>query len=266
MMPIINPSTFYGYNDTLSPYIDGIRDLGNEQVGTEDCHKVEVSIMDGQRSWYLWLSQRDHLPRKQKQIVRVSSVHEMEEEWSDVVINADLPDELFQWSPPQGWTEWVRAEPDDLLLGRGTKAPEFDLASASGERIKLADFRGQVVWLYIWRAGCPPCREGLRDVQDFYAKYRDQGLVVLGLNDSDEKSIALEFLQEKGATFPNILDSSEAAQTLTTKDYRTTGVPVNYVIDAQGNVVDAWYGHTDGHARENAALQQAGLDVGESVP
>jgi peroxiredoxin/outer membrane lipoprotein-sorting protein len=266
VMPILNPSVFFGFQDSLSPFIDGVRSLGAEQIGEVPADKIEVSIMDGQRSWYLWISQHDHLPRKLQQIVRTSGKHVMEEEWSNVIVNGEISNSLFEWTPPEGWTEWRRPEPDEILLRPGTKAPDFDLASADGGRIKLSDYHGQVVWLYFWRVGCPPCRTGMPDVESFHKKYKDRGLVVLGLNEADDREIALDFMREAGATFPTILDSSEAARDVSWDGYRTTGVPVNYIIDREGKVVDAWYGHYEDHTRELAALKRAGLELEETAP
>jgi outer membrane lipoprotein-sorting protein len=152
-MPIIDPSTFHGYTDSLQGYLDGVQGLGTEKVGSEQCDKIELSIMKHQRSWYLWLSQRDHLPRKLREIVRVSHDLEIGEDWSDITVDADIPAAMFVWKPPKGWKQWHEPNPDDCLLKPGTKAPDFNLASIDGKRIKLSDFRGQVIWLYLWRAG-----------------------------------------------------------------------------------------------------------------
>ncbi len=152
-MPIIDPSTFHGYTDSLQEYLDGVKGLGTEKVGTEECDKIEVSIMKHQRIWYLWLSRRDSLPRKLKEIVRGSNDLVISEDWSSITLDADIPTTRFVWKPPPGWKEWQLPRSEERLLKRGTKAPDFDLASADGKRIKLSDYRGRVVWFYLWRAG-----------------------------------------------------------------------------------------------------------------
>ncbi len=100
-------------------------------------------------------------------------------------------------------------------------------------------------------------------LQKLHEKYGGKGLVVLGFNCADEKKIAVEFLRENGATFPTILDSSEAATRVGFGDYRMSGVPLNYILDAQHKVVDTWYGYEAGHQRALAALKKAGLKLDE---
>jgi peroxiredoxin len=103
----------------------------------------------------------------------------------------------------------------------------------------------------------------MRHLQKLHEKYGGQGLVILGFNCSDDKKIAIEFLRENHATFPTILDSSDAAIKAQFHDYKASGVPLNYVIDRQGKIVDVWYGYEEGHARALAALKKAGLKIEE---
>ncbi len=153
LMPIIDPSTFHGYTDSLQPYLDAVRSLPGEKVGEEDCDKIELSIMKHQRSWCLWLSKRDHIPRKLQEIVRVSRDILINEQWTSVTLNADIPSTFFAWKPPEGWTRWKEPPMEAGLLKPGAKAPDFDLVSVDGKRIKLSDYRGRIVWFYVWRAG-----------------------------------------------------------------------------------------------------------------
>jgi len=99
----------------------------------------------------------------------------------------------------------------------------------------------------------------MRHLQKLHEKYRDKGLVILGFNYTDNKKVALEFLRENGATFSVILDSSNAARRVSSRDYKCSAVPLNYIIDRQGKVVDTWYGYEEGHPRALAALEKAGL-------
>ena len=152
-MTIIDPSTFHGYTDSLQPYVDGVKSWYTESIDGQECDVIEVSFMKRQRIWYIWLSKQDHLPRKLKEVVRVSHPLIGYEYWSDVHINIEVPDRLFVWEPPDGWQEWTQPDLDEKLLKAGTEAPDFELLLADESRVKLSDYRGKIVWLYIWRAG-----------------------------------------------------------------------------------------------------------------
>ena len=83
---------------------------------------------------------------------------------------------------------------------------------------------------------------------------------MLGLNQADDKEIAKIYMEENGFTFPNILDASPASWEVINK-YETLGmtaVPLTYLIDREGKVVEAWYGYQEGRAE--MAIEKMGLD------
>ncbi len=152
---ILDPSIFHRYPDPREACIDGIRSRGVNRVRDEECDVIEVSFMQARQTRYLWLSRQDHLPRKLKEIVRHAATRVTVEEWSDVKINAEIPPKVLTWSPPQDWQQWDPPKLGDSLLRPGQKAPDFVLRSARGGKIRLPDYRGQVVWLYLWDTGRP---------------------------------------------------------------------------------------------------------------
>lgn len=98
-------------------------------------------------------------------------------------------------------------------------------------------------------------------LQELYKKYKDQGLIILGFNEIDNRQIGLDFLRDNSATFPNVLDSSDAARRIKRDGYGTSAVPTNYVIDRQGNVVDAYVPSNDQSSYKRAVeiLEKLGL-------
>ena len=109
--------------------------------------------MKGQRERILWLSKKDRLPRKLKSVVHVAYDIFSEEQWSNIRLNTKLDPALFQWTPPEGWEERTMPDPNDALLSKGQKAPEFSLQDAKDGTITLADYHGKPVWLMFWRVG-----------------------------------------------------------------------------------------------------------------
>jgi peroxiredoxin len=98
-------------------------------------------------------------------------------------------------------------------------------------------------------------------LQTLSEKYKDKDMVILGFNCADDKQIALNFMRENSATFLTILDSSDAAMKVGFYGYQMSGVPLNYIIDREGKIVDAWYGYEQGHKRALTALEKSGLKL-----
>jgi len=102
----------------------------------------------------------------------------------------------------------------------------------------------------------------MRSLQQIHTEFRDKDVVVLGFNRADDKTVAVEFLRENGATFPTILDTSQAAWKACAK-FETlggmSGVPLTYLIDREGKVADAWYGFDGDHSRGRQVLQRLGI-------
>lgn len=69
---------------------------------------------------------------------------------------------------------------------------------------------------------------------------------MLGVNTSDAKDELVEVIENAEIEFPNILDTTTDAQMAMMKYETLSGssaVPMTYVIDREGNVIDAWYGY-----------------------
>jgi outer membrane lipoprotein-sorting protein len=103
---ILDPSLFHGLPDVLEASIDGVRARGKDRVGDEECEVIEASYEKARRVRYYWVSKKDCLPRKVKEVTRLAEARVFVEEWSDVSINPELPQQRFTWFPPEGWREW----------------------------------------------------------------------------------------------------------------------------------------------------------------
>ena len=104
--------------------------------------------------------------------------------------------------------------------------------------LKLADLRGKVVLVNFWTYGCVNCVNTLPHVTELYAKYKDRGLVVVGVHTPEfpfERSAAnvQAALKRHGITYPVAQDNDSR----TWDAYRNQYWPAQYVIDQSGRVV-----------------------------
>ena len=117
---------------------------------------------------------------------------------------------------------------------RGRTAPEFELTSLDGKRVRLSDFRGKAVLLNFWATWCSPCKVEMPWFVDLQKKYRNDGLVVVGvaMDDSEASKIA-QFASEMGVNYPVLLGTDKIAEDYGNVEF----LPTSFYIDREGKIV-----------------------------
>ncbi len=73
------------------------------------------------------------------------------------------------------------------MVEEGKPAPDFELTSDAGQRVKLSDFRGKPVVLYFYpKDDTPGCTTQACGIRDAYGEFQDKGAVVLGVSPDGE--------------------------------------------------------------------------------
>ena len=166
-----------------------------------------------------------------------------------------VAESMFVFEPPKK-VKLVDAVPipgqtGSFLLNQ--PAPDFELKTISGDKIRLADLRDRPVLLSFWASWCGPCRRELPELSRINQEYKDKGLVVLGVND-EGKGTARDFAAKASLSFDTLDDAGRKVHRL----YRVSAIPSVFVIDRHGKVVRFLRGsHSEAALLE--ALKTAGL-------
>ena len=133
-------------------------------------------------------------------------------------------------------------------------APDFTIYDLEGNAHKLSDFRGKPVILNFWATWCGYCQVEMPDFDEKFKEYgNDVHFIMLNVTDGAQETVesASAFIQENGYSFPVYYDTDMDA----TGSYNTSGLPVTYFIDADGNFV-AWQ-----QGMMTAETLQVGIDM-----
>jgi cytochrome c biogenesis protein CcmG/thiol:disulfide interchange protein DsbE len=115
------------------------------------------------------------------------------------------------------------------LIGR--RAPAFTLRTLDGSStIRLSDFRGQVVVVNFWASWCAACRDEHPNLLAAWERYRDHGVVLLGIDYQDSRGAALAYMDELGGDWP-VLDDPDGRTAIA---YGVYGVPETFFIGRDG--------------------------------
>ncbi|CAM3569994.1 redoxin domain-containing protein [Marinicrinis lubricantis] len=121
-------------------------------------------------------------------------------------------------------------EEKEPLPEAGKSVPLFELESLDGTAMDLEQFRGHPVVINFWGTFCEPCVREMPLIQKYYEEYKDDGLVVIGVNLDEPKLRVQKFAEQVGVSFPILLDPGSTIR----KRYGVVSYPTTFFIDADG--------------------------------
>ena len=133
----------------------------------------------------------------------------------------------------------MKAQADLLAtLSVGVTAPDFEVVTPEGGKIKLSSFRGKPLILDFWASWCAPCRKETVYIKKIYEKYRDKGLQVFSVSLDDNKEAWVKAIKEDGMPWNHGCQLLKGGKnTPVAKLYGIDGIPAIWVIDANGVIL-----------------------------
>jgi peroxiredoxin len=119
----------------------------------------------------------------------------------------------------------------------GDNIIDFTLPDINGNLISLSSFHGKYVLLEFWASWCGPCKGEIPNLLKMYRKYKKDGFEILGVSLDEHKEDWQSIIKSDTLIWKTVSDlKGNLGEVVLT--YNVIGIPMNYLIDPEGKIVD----------------------------
>lgn len=126
-------------------------------------------------------------------------------------------------------------------LAQNSTAPDFTLKDINGRPVSLSQFRGKAVILDFWATWCPPCRQEIPNLVDYYNKNKDKVAIIGIAVDDDGVKVVKPFVKEFKMTYPVVIADAKVQQAYG----GIQGIPTKFFISKEGKIVKSSVGYLE---------------------
>ncbi|MED3660601.1 TlpA disulfide reductase family protein [Ureibacillus sp. FSL K6-8385] len=118
------------------------------------------------------------------------------------------------------------------------EAKNFQLRTLKNDTIRLSDLKGKQILINFWTSWCPPCKEEMRQLSEFYEQYaKKRNIEILAINVTDQewsKDDVKKFAAQYQLKFPVLLDETGEVS----ESYQIMTIPTSFIINEEGKVTE----------------------------
>ena len=158
-------------------------------------------------------------------------------EFSNWVVDTNLPDDKFSFKPPEDAVEFEQPEPGRHRESehplKGKAAPDFTLDLLTGGKLNLGELKGKnVIVLDFWATWCGPCRVAMPILVEVTNEYKDKGVVFFAVNVRESAEAVKAFMAALNLNFNVALDIEGTVGGL----YKIQALPTSVIIGKDGTI------------------------------
>ena len=118
----------------------------------------------------------------------------------------------------------------------------FTFTTLDGKKVSLADYAGKVVLVNIWAPWCGPCKKEAPGFLNLFKQYHSKGFEILSIAVQTNEADVRSFIAKYPLLWPVGIKDEVAI------NYKTYGLPDNYVFKPDGTVAKHFIGFTSEEA------------------
>jgi len=130
------------------------------------------------------------------------------------------------------------------------EAEDFTLKTLKGGTVSLKDYRGRLIFLNFWATWCGPCRAEMPSMQRLWEEFKEEDFVILAINIQEESKLVSSFMNERGLSFPVLLDEKGKVA----RSYGIRGIPTTFFLNPEGEIIGKAVGARDWDSEESFQL------------